>query len=73
MLSPREAVIIRMLALAMPDKEIAGRLNLSLSSVKSSVKSIYRKLDIPVSVNRRVFLALLATKPCDCSIVYSSS
>lgn len=57
MLSPRETAITTMIALAMPDKEIAGQLNLSLSSVKSSVKAIYRKLDVPVSVNRRVYLA----------------
>ena len=59
MLTPRESEIAHLISQAWPDKEIAGRLGVSESAVKNHVKSIYAKLQIPESLNRRVALANL--------------
>lgn len=45
-LSQREADVLRMLALALPNKKIARSLGLSPETVKWHLRNIYRKLDV---------------------------
>jgi LuxR family maltose regulon positive regulatory protein len=45
-LSDRERDVLRLLPTLLPNTEIAGELFVSVNTVKTHVKSIYRKLDV---------------------------
>jgi LuxR family maltose regulon positive regulatory protein len=45
-LTQREADVLRMLALALPNKKIARTLGLSIETVKWHLRNVYRKLDV---------------------------
>ena len=45
-LSERERDVLRLLPTLLPNTEIAGELFVSVNTVKTHVKSIYRKLDV---------------------------
>jgi LuxR family transcriptional regulator, maltose regulon positive regulatory protein len=62
-LSDREAAVLRFLPTMMSNGEIAGELFVSVNTVKTHLKSIYRKLDVPdrrEAVRRARELELLA-------------
>ncbi len=62
-LSDREAAVLRFLPTMMSNGEIAGELFVSINTVKTHLKSIYRKLDVPdrrEAVRRARDLGLLA-------------
>jgi LuxR family maltose regulon positive regulatory protein len=46
-LSEREQAILRYLPTTMSNQEIAGELFVSVNTVKTHLKAIYRKLDVP--------------------------
>jgi LuxR family maltose regulon positive regulatory protein len=46
-LSDREQAILRYLPSMMPNQEIAGELCVSVNTIKTHLKAIYRKLDVP--------------------------
>lgn len=58
MLTPRETEVLRLLARGYTDKEAAGRLDISSSTVDTHVRSIYRKLKINSRVELRRLLTL---------------
>jgi LuxR family maltose regulon positive regulatory protein len=45
-LSERELAVLRLMATILPNSEIAGELFVSVNTVKTHVRSIYRKLDV---------------------------
>jgi LuxR family transcriptional regulator, maltose regulon positive regulatory protein len=45
-LSERERAVLRLMATILPNSEIAGELFVSVNTVKTHVRSIYRKLDV---------------------------
>ncbi len=62
-LSPREAAVLRYLPTMMSNQEIAAELFVSVNTVKTHLKAIYRKLDVPdrrEAVRRARTLELLA-------------
>jgi LuxR family maltose regulon positive regulatory protein len=62
-LSVREAAVLRFLPTMMSNGEIAAELFVSVNTVKTHLKSIYRKLDVPdrrEAVRRARDLELLA-------------
>jgi LuxR family maltose regulon positive regulatory protein len=62
-LSPRERAVLRYLPTMMSNQEIASELFVSVNTVKTHLKSIYRKLDVAdrrEAVNRARSLELLA-------------
>jgi LuxR family maltose regulon positive regulatory protein len=62
-LSEREAAVLRFLPTMMSNSEIAAELCVSVNTVKTHLKSIYRKLDVPDrrgAVRRARDLELLA-------------
>ena len=62
-LSDREAAVLRFLPTMMSNGEIAAELFVSINTVKTHLKSIYRKLDVPdrrEAVRRARELGLLA-------------
>ena len=62
-LSPREAAVLRYLPTMMSNQEIASELFVSVNTVKTHLKAIYRKLDVPdrrEAVRRARTLELLA-------------
>jgi LuxR family transcriptional regulator, maltose regulon positive regulatory protein len=62
-LSEREAAVLRFLPTMMSNGEIAAELFVSVNTVKTHLKSIYRKLDVPdrrEAVRRARDLELLA-------------
>jgi LuxR family maltose regulon positive regulatory protein len=46
-LSEREQAILGYLPTMMPNREIAAELSVSVNTVKTHLKAIYRKLDVP--------------------------
>jgi DNA-binding NarL/FixJ family response regulator len=46
-LSPRETEVLRLVAQGLADAEVAARLYVSVSTVKTHLRSIYSKLDVP--------------------------
>jgi LuxR family transcriptional regulator, maltose regulon positive regulatory protein len=62
-LSPREQAVLRYLPTMMSNQEIASELFVSVNTVKTHLKAIYRKLDVPdrrEAVRRARSLELLA-------------
>jgi LuxR family transcriptional regulator, maltose regulon positive regulatory protein len=62
-LSPRERAVLRYLPTMMSNQEIAAELFVSVNTVKTHLKAIYRKLDVPdrrSAVRRARTLELLA-------------
>ena len=62
-LSPRERAVLRYLPTMMSNQEIAAELFVSVNTVKTHLKSIYRKLDVQdrrEAVRRARMLHLLA-------------
>jgi LuxR family maltose regulon positive regulatory protein len=62
-LSPRERAVLRFLPTMMSNQEIAGELFVSVNTVKTHLKAIYRKLDVAdrrEAVRRARMLDLLA-------------
>jgi LuxR family maltose regulon positive regulatory protein len=62
-LSPRERAVLRYLPTMMSNQEIAAELFVSVNTVKTHLKAIYRKLDVPdrrAAVRRARTLKLLA-------------
>ena len=62
-LSPREQAVLRFLPTMMSNQEIAAELFVSVNTVKTHLKAIYRKLDVPdrrEAVRRARSLELLA-------------
>jgi LuxR family transcriptional regulator, maltose regulon positive regulatory protein len=62
-LSPRERAVLRYLPTMMSNQEIAAELFVSVNTVKTHLKAIYRKLDVPdrrAAVRRARALELLA-------------
>lgn len=55
-LTDREREVLRLVAAGLPNAEIAGRLHITLATVKDHVQALLRKLDVP----NRVRAALLA-------------
>ena len=51
-LSPREQAVLRYLPTMMSNREIAGELFVSGNTVKTHLKSIYRKLGVDASTRR---------------------
>ena len=45
-LSPREAEILALITQGLTNKEIAGRVYLSINSVKTYIRSAYRKINV---------------------------
>ena len=65
-LSPRERAVLRYLPTMMSNQEIASELFVSVNTVKTHLKAIYRKLDVPnrrEAVAARATLELLAPSP----------
>lgn len=56
-LTPREQEILHLLRTSMTTQEIAGELHLSLNTVKTHLRAIYRKLGVP---NRRSAVRLMS-------------
>jgi LuxR family maltose regulon positive regulatory protein len=54
-LSPRERAVLRYLPAAMSNQEIAAQMSVSVNTVKTHLKAIYRKLDVD---DRRAAVAL---------------
>lgn len=46
-LTPRELVVLHMLPLRMSNREMAAQLYISVNTLKTHVRAIYRKLDVP--------------------------
>jgi LuxR family maltose regulon positive regulatory protein len=46
-LTARELAVLRMLPLRMSNREMAGQMYISVNTLKTHVRSIYRKLDVP--------------------------
>jgi DNA-binding NarL/FixJ family response regulator len=44
--SPRQAQIVALVALGLVDKEIAGRLGVSVSTVRTHLQRLYRKMGV---------------------------
>ena len=62
-LSPRELAVLRYLPTMMSNEEIAAELYVSVNTVKTHLKAIYRKLDVPgrrEAIRRARMLELLA-------------
>jgi LuxR family maltose regulon positive regulatory protein len=62
-LSPRERTVLRYLPTMMSNQEIASELCVSVNTVKTHLKAVYRKLDVPdrrEAVRRARTLDLLA-------------
>jgi LuxR family maltose regulon positive regulatory protein len=62
-LSPRERAVLRLLPTMMSNQEIAGELYVSVNTIKTHLKAIYRKLDVAdrrEAVRRARMLELLA-------------
>ena len=61
-LTARELAVLRMLPLRMSNREMAAQLYISLNTVKTHVRAIYRKLDVPnrsAAVHRATALQLV--------------
>jgi LuxR family maltose regulon positive regulatory protein len=61
-LSERERDVLRLLPTLLPNTEIAGELFVSVNTVKTHVKSIYRKLEVssrPEAISRARQLRLI--------------
>lgn len=61
-LTPRELAVLRMLPLRMSNREMAGQLYISVNTLKTHVRAIYRKLDVPhrsAAVRRATALLLV--------------
>ncbi len=61
-LTARELAVLRMLPLRMSNREMAAQLYISVSTLKTHVRAIYRKLDVPhrsAAVNRARALQLV--------------
>ncbi len=61
-LTPREFAVLRMLPLRMSNREMAGQLYISVNTLKTHVRAIYRKLDVPhrsAAVRRATALQLV--------------
>jgi len=60
--SPAELAVLRYLATGLSQREIGGRLYISMNTVKTHVRELYRKLDVtsrPDAVARAEALGLL--------------
>ena len=61
-LTPRELAVLRMLPLRMSNREMAAQLYISVNTLKTHVRAIYRKLDVPhrsAAVRRATALQLV--------------
>jgi LuxR family maltose regulon positive regulatory protein len=61
-LTPRELAVLRLLPLRMSNREMAAQLYISVNTVKTHVRAIYRKLDAPhrsAAVHRATALQLV--------------
>jgi LuxR family transcriptional regulator, maltose regulon positive regulatory protein len=61
-LTPRELAVLRMLPLRMSNREMAAQLYISVNTLKTHVRAIYRKLDAPhrsAAVRRATVLQLV--------------
>jgi ATP/maltotriose-dependent transcriptional regulator MalT len=65
-LTSRQLIVLRHLHTALSNQEIAGELMISTNTVKTHVRAIYRKLEVPDrrgAVERARALGLLANRP----------
>ena len=61
-LTARELAVLRMLPLRMSNREMAAQLYISVNTLKTHVRAIYRKLDVPhrsAAVHRATALQLV--------------
>jgi LuxR family maltose regulon positive regulatory protein len=61
-LTPRELAVLRMLPLRMSNREMAAQLYISVNTLKTHIRAIYRKLDVPhrsAAVHRATALQLV--------------